>query len=354
MWGRYASTFSQPLPQYRKDPMNNKLLDVLTREGVLVNVSVRYWRAAKKLRAEDLGLDPNDVTERLISLGHKKLLPRDALSRFALIESRAHALVEANTFPFLNGLGHFLPNRKLTEVTNTLRSLEKEFNAAKEAFMSEYADLRVEAAREWYAAASKLVSDPDRLVATIEAAFPQPSRMDRYFGYSVDLFQISVPKRLEAELVAVADQQGIISARQQAAEEARQKITAGVDRFVQDCVASMREQTALLCGEMLESMKSGKSGVHQKTLNRLVGFIDQFKQLNFAGDQELETRLEEVRKQFLGRTAEEYRDSDSARRRLKDGIRSLADTARQMAQQDTRELVERFGQLGVRRFNLAA
>jgi hypothetical protein len=334
--------------------MKNNLLDVLTREGVLINVSVRYWRAAKKLKAEDLGLDPNDVTDRLISLGHKKLLPRDALARFALIESRAHALVEASTFPFLNGLGHFLPNRKLEEVTKILQGLETEFTAAKEAFMSEYADLRVEAAREWYEAARKLVKDPDRLVATIESAFPRPNQMDRYFGYSVDLFQISVPKRLETELVSLGDQQGIVSARQQAADQARRQITAGVDRFVQDCVASLREQTAQLCQDMLTSMKDGKSGVHQKTLNRLVGFIDQFRQLNFAGDQELDQQLESVRKQFLGRTAEEYRDNKTARSKMTEGIQRLAETALQMARQDTREVVERFGQLGVRRFNLAA
>jgi len=334
--------------------MNNNLLDILTREGVLINVSVRYWRAAKKLRAEDLGLDPNDVTDRLISLGHKKLLPRDALARFAIIESRAHALVEASTFPFLNGLGHFLPNKKLAEVTKTLRSLETEFINAKEEFMREYADLRVEAAREWYQAASKLVRDPDRLVATIEASFPKPGQMDRYFGYELQLFQISVPKRLETELVSLGDQQGIITARQQAANEARRQITAGVDRFVQDCVASLREQTANLCNEMLQSMKDGKTGVHQKTLNRLRGFIDQFKALNFAGDQELDEQLETVRKQFLNRTAEEYRDDATARTRMTEGIQRLAETARDMARQDTREIVERFGQMGVRKFTMAA
>ena len=105
---------------------------------------------------------------------------------------------------------------------------------------------------------------------------------------------------------------------------------------------------------MLQSMRDGKTGVHQKTLNRLVDFIDHFKVLNFAGDQELEARLEEVRKQFLSRTAEEYRDSNAARRRLRDGIGRLADEALKMARQDTSQIVERFGQQGVRWFNLAA
>src|SRR5208282_6664922 len=42
-----------PFPRKAKNNMQeNQLLDVLTREGVLINVSVRYWRATKKLNAE--------------------------------------------------------------------------------------------------------------------------------------------------------------------------------------------------------------------------------------------------------------------------------------------------------------
>ena len=109
---------------------DNHLLDALTRQGVLISVSCRYWRAAEKLQAADLGLDPADVADRLISLGHKRLLPKDALAAFALIESRAHSLVENSTFPFLNNIARFLPNAKLAEVTRWLNELEAELIAA--------------------------------------------------------------------------------------------------------------------------------------------------------------------------------------------------------------------------------
>ena len=332
---------------------SNPLLDVLTREGVLINVSVRYWRAAKKLQAQDLGLDPDDVTDRLISLGHKRLLPKEQLAAFALIESRAHALVDANTFPFLNGLGHFLPNAKLQETTARLDALEAEFHAERARFTQRYSRLRSEAIQEWHEAARKLVANPDRMVAAIEASFPQADNMDRYFGFGVNLFQIRVPEGLEMDLVQAGDQQRIVAARYEAEQNARRQIESGVETFVGDCVASLREQTATLCGEMLVSMRDGKSGVHQRTLNRLVSFIDQFKSLNFAGDGELEARLESVRRQFLTKTAEEYRDNATARRKLDNGIRSLADAARELARSDTREVVERFGQMGVRRFTLS-
>ena len=69
---------------------NNNLLSVLTREGVLIKVSVRYWRGCKKLNAEDLGLNEKDVSDRLISLGHKRLLPKEALAALALVRSEEH------------------------------------------------------------------------------------------------------------------------------------------------------------------------------------------------------------------------------------------------------------------------
>lgn len=332
----------------------NHLLDALTREGVLIDVSVRYWRATKKLNAEDLGLDPESVETRLISLGHKNLIPREALQPFALIEGRAHALVESNTFPFLNGLGHFLPNARLQETTDKLAQMEREFIVQKDSFLDQYAETRDKALAEWREAAARLVSNPAKLVETIEDSFPDTRKMDRAFGFTVQLFQVQVPEKLKLGEVSLEQQQKVIRAREQAVLQAAEKINQGVETFISDCVASLREQTASLCEEMLDSMKTGKTGVHQKTLNRLVKFIDEFKTLNFVGDRELEEQLERMRQEFLGRTAEQYRDSDYYRRKLRDGLRNLADTARDMAQGGSNGLVEQFGQMGRRRFHMAA
>jgi len=127
-----------------------------------------------------------------------------------------------------------------------------------------------------------------------------------------------------------------------------------VEGFVADCVASLREQTAQLCEDMLSSINGCETGVHQKTLNRLVRFIEQFKSMNFANDRVMEQQLEAVKKELLSKTAEEYRDSAVARARLKNGLSQLANQARQLAKADATELVNRFGEMGRRKFNLAA
>ncbi|MEX2579208.1 MAG: hypothetical protein WD342_09125 [Verrucomicrobiales bacterium] len=105
---------------------------------------------------------------------------------------------------------------------------------------------------------------------------------------------------------------------------------------------------------MLASMRSGKTeGVHQKTLNRLVKFIDDFKSLNFAGDTAMEQQLDRVRAELLGHSAEDYRQSPTATRSLQDGLTQLRDQARELATRDATELVERFGQMGRRKLQMA-
>src|SRR6202044_1051707 len=132
-------------------------------------------------------------------------------------------------------------------VTTRLKALEDEFWAAKDEFLKRYARLRESAASEWRTMAQKLVSDPDRVVANIESAFPAPQRMDRFFGFETQLFQIAVPERLGLDLVTVAAHQSLMQARQQAAQAASRQIHEGVERFVADCVAALRQQTAQLC-----------------------------------------------------------------------------------------------------------
>ena len=60
---------------------------------------------------------------------------RSKSARIAFTVFNCSGLIDANTFPFLNGIAHFLPNAKLGEVTETLRGLEAEFWQAKDKFV---------------------------------------------------------------------------------------------------------------------------------------------------------------------------------------------------------------------------
>lgn len=168
------------------------------------------------------------------------------------------------------------------------------------------------------------------------------------------MFQITLPESLDMDLMTLADQREVVDARQRAAREAGEKIRRDTETFVADCVAALREQTAQLCHEMLSTINNCETGVHQKTLNRLIKFIDHFKQMNFVDDHAMEEQLETVRKELLSKTAEECRDSAVARQRLVNGLSQLASKANELARADAAQLVERFGSVGKRKFILAA
>ena len=146
----------------------------------------------------------------------------------------------------------------------------------------------------------------------------------------------------------------VMEARQRVAQEAETQLRQQTESFVADCITTLRAQTAQLCDEMLNSINTSETGVHQKTLNRLINFIDQFKKLNFAGDREMETQLNEVRQQLLSRTAEQYRNNDNWKQQLVQGLTGLATKAKEMASEDKTVMVHTFGELGKRKFSLAA
>jgi hypothetical protein len=124
---------------------------------------------------------------------------------------------------------------------------------------------------------------------------------------------------------------------------------ADLDVFIRESVASMREETARLASEVLATIDSSENGVHQRTLNRLTTFIENFRSLNFAGDQALEQTLERFRRDLLQRSAEDYRNQPGAMASLTEGLQRLRENAVQLARSDARDVVSRFGQQGTRR-----
>jgi hypothetical protein len=330
---------------------NQQLLDGICQRGVLINTSVRYWRGCKKLKAEDLGLRPTDVSDRLIRLGQKRLIPRDALAEFSLIESRAHAAVEGASFPFLGGIARFVPNLKMATTISTLEKLQGEFSEASRSFAENYPALREKALAEWREAAQHLNGSAERLIATIEQAFPPAAAINQRFDFSWQLFQIAAPDGIRLEITNGIEEYEASESRQRIAEQATQRLQSDLDGFIRESVTSLRQETARLASVVLATIDASDKGVHQRTLNRISGFIESFRSLNFAGDSQLEETLENFRNNLLRRSAEEYRNQPAAMASLTDGLNRLRETAVQLVRDDASDIVSRFGQVGQRRLS---
>jgi hypothetical protein len=327
----------------------NTLLDAVCEKGVLISTSVRYWRGCKRLKPEDLGLDPSKVSKRLIQLGQKRLIPKDALQDFALIESRTNSCVEGASFPFLGGIARFVPNAKLLDLTNRLAKFTEEFQQATESFVDGYSPLRDKAMEEWREAAQQMNGSAERLIATIEQSFPPAGSIAKRFAFDVQMFQISAPQGIRLEITNGIAEFEASESRRRVAEQATSRLQSDLDGFIRESVAALRQETALLASDVLATIDESKGGVHQRTLNRVAAFIDNFRSLNFADDQQLESTLEQFRRELLNRSAEEYRNNPGAMATLSDGLNRLRESAVQLVREDAHEIVSRFGQVGQRR-----
>lgn len=336
-------------PTTTPSPTGTTLLDAVCRRGVLVSTSVRYWRGCKRLNPEDLGLDPSNVSERLIQLGHKRLIPRDALRAFALIESRVQATVESASFPFLGGIGRFVPNPRLGELTDKLEKLREEFRDSTLDFVAGYGPLRENAMAEWREAARHLNGSAEHLILTIEQSFPPANEIARRFAFETRLFQIAAPEGVRLEIANGMEEIAVSEDRRRVAEEATRRLQSDLDGFIRESVASLRDETAKLAGEVLATIDGGGGTVHQRTLNRLSAFIDSFRTLNFAGDQQLESTLERFRRDLLTRSAEDYRTDSAAMAGLTEGLERLRRNAVQLAATDARDVLANFGKFGGRK-----
>ncbi len=185
---------------------------------------------------------------------------------------------------------------------------------------------------------------------TIEDAFPIDVRQS--FGFDYQLFQISAPKNVRLAAYDAALSTEVAEARSQAARAVALAIKESAEAFVGESVRTLRIETAKLCEDVLATLKGGK--VNQKTLNRLDRFVDRFRSLNFVGDAEMERRLKEFRAEFLGTGAADYRNSDSARFGLVQGLNRLRNEATILASQDGKEMASRFGEVGRRKFGRAS
>ncbi|WP_193211173.1 DUF3150 domain-containing protein [Luteolibacter marinus] len=328
---------------------NLPLLEAVCRRGVLCATSVRYWRGCKRLNAEDLGLDPNQVSDRLIQLGHKRLVPREALAAFSLIESRAHALVESSSFPFLGGIARFVPNPRLAGLTDGLDKLRDEFREATLDFVAGYGSLRDRAMDEWRDAARNLNGSAEALLITIEQSFPPAGDIAKRFAFDTRLFQVAAPDSLRLEVSESIEQMEIADQRRRVAEDAGRRLQSDLDGFIRESVTALREETAKLASDVLATIDGSEGGVHQRTLNRLTTFIDSFRSLNFAGDAQLESTLDRFRQDLLTRSAEDYRNDSNAMQNLTDGLSRLRDNAVAMVRTEGRDVLSRFGQMGGRR-----
>ena len=317
------------------------------KDGILVDVDVSYCTFQMMLTAEDLGLKKEDIADAY-QLGKKCLVPAEVVREFRAVEGRARRVVEENSFQFPISNARFITRKKFSRVLDALKKYQADYLALVEKLVENYESYKTEMSIVYRQAAEIAYGrqappkqefgidfDPERdkqefvnqFLNRVNSLYPTTESLRNRFSLSWDVYEIALPRMRKVDSnVVVNDEQKA----QIATEEYQVQIQKKIGNFIDNVVTTLRQETMELCTRVVNNIKDGKV-VKTSTLNSLNRFVDKFSDLNFVGDQKVETQLELLRKEFLSvHTNEQITEQMDLQDELKRRLNLLVDSASDM------------------------
>lgn len=329
----------------------------LLQEGVVVDLTIRRWRATSRLTLSDLGLVVQETDERqafkeAFRLGQLLVLPSYYLRKFASIESSARQI--PGRFGFQTYWGTFIPATRF-----------QEFQAAIEIKRQAYLELAGEVRSQWNAIVEEVIDNAAtnaraayrrfrllspsamslnefrqedefivRYVERVKGLIPDRDEVYASFNFEISLSYIPLPdllakeraaavqyeaeaEKARAEARAAQERAGVEARRAMQAKmamdieldhkrylieqmnraviaEAREKKEKLFDRFLQDLIGQTRQLILDVTEDVTASIaKNGR--LHQRSATQLRNLVEAVNGLNFYGDQEIEQLIAPLR-----------------------------------------------------------
>lgn len=341
----------------------------LMREGVIVKLHIRRWRAKARLDLADLGLpqEAGDCIGDLLNLGDKRLLPQDLAKRLEAIDTAGRkALARAGYETYW---GTFIPATAFAAWQAQNAEHKARYLAARDEILADYdsivcalTDSYRGAARAAYRRANALspgtmtrqdlrdeIVFMDAFAARIRSLIPSARDIYDSFAWEEELGYIPLPSllaadqaeaarlraeaertRVAAELerndlwreVAIRDEadrarrRALAAMNEQVVAEARRRKEQLVGGFLNDLVVQLRSAVYSAVTDILATMERHDGQLHPRSVVQLRNLAEQVQRLNFFGDGEIDTMLAQVRSAFAQRA--ELRNAADIQARLND------------------------------------
>ncbi len=281
--------------------MKESLANALLRKGVVVRVHIGRWRARRKLRAEDLGLDPEAAKPLLeqIDLGARLLLPRGTLEKLDRLESQGRS--NLHRYSLDTRLGTFVPADALPRFLEEHQTLRAQFFALRDEIVARFPRLR-DQGREACAHAAETLYDALRAVGVTReifvaqyveralAAWPTTGQVHASFMFDYDLLYVPLASELAAEqarLVAIAEDARL---REDLARHVAERRRQEIDGFLNDLAADLRTTVYETVTAALRGLQNGGYPA-PRTIAALRRLVKRVRLLNVYGDQDIETQI---------------------------------------------------------------
>jgi hypothetical protein len=288
-------------------------MENLFEKGCLVQLSASVWRAARKIK-------PEQLSEMAVShewfTATKKLVDPDSLKPINSVVNAARSYLSGVSLPFpIQGMV-FAPKEMISRVDGKLEEFKEEFNQKVEAFLGEYDQLREVASVEL----GELFNEMD-----------YPVDVRGKFALMWRFIILEVPN----------GKTGILSP--EVYEREKDKFIKTMEEARELAITSLREEFAGMIGRITERFSNGngdKPKVFKNgTVNNFYEFFETFKERNIFKDEQLAELVERAKGILGGQSPESIRSSDGLKEHIREGMAEVENAMAEILSMPRRKVV---------------
>jgi hypothetical protein len=313
-------------------PDLDKRFKKLFQAGNLVQVHVSKWGMTVSATEKDLGLDnkPAEGVEQkklppFVTLGKKALFTDEVRLVFGRIESNARAFLLNNSHRFPVADAHFVPAKNMEHVITELEKFRVAYLTEVEKFVTNYTVYK-----------QKMLDAYPDFKTLLEPYYPEAQDVRSKFGFTVSIYEIAFPKRMQQISVAEIKAQNIAA---EAAKAKYEKLMEGqYHHHLQQMQDFLKETATGMRGEIIKTFEviaqkiQNREVVSTANLKTLKNTIDSFDALDFLDDKKVKENLALVKK-VIGSGAD-FKSDAEALVRLSTAINTTLTTAKSMTDVD--------------------
>ena len=309
--------------------MTNLLFD----RGTLIHLYIGRWTGNRKMSQNDLLLE--DVDDKAMNVGFKKLMPADWHNRFQHIESQARVLLASLSTEFPIGNARFMFYRVVPDFLRRIQPWKNRCDRAVDEFVAEYSQLKERQLELLDAQARKLVDQELSLMQPSdrkeirrreladwlseqqrknEKLYPKAEEIRFKFIFTWRMFKISAVDGVEQ--MNTMDQTQLVEAQNMVHEEMR--------RWAREASAEVHQAFGRAAANA-QDLLTRHGRLTARNLRPLFEAFEQFRALEFSGTSDFNTMIDQIRRQFLVTGADGSADYAATAERVNGNTAALSD-----------------------------
>jgi len=259
-------------------------------KGCLVQLSASVWRAARKIKTEQLS--EMDVSREWLS-ATKKLVDPDSLKPLNKVVNASRSYLAGVTLPFpIHGM-EFIPKEMISKVDEKLESFKADFQGAEETFLASYDNLREVAVVH---------------LGNLFSEFDYPVDVKKKFGFTWRFIILDVPN----------GNFGVLAP--EVYEREKEKFIRTMEEARELAVESLREEFAGMVQRITERFSNGHEAkpkiFKNGTIQNFYEFFETFKERNIFKDEQLAELVDRAREILGGRSADSIRSDEQTKEQI--------------------------------------